>query len=463
MRRAEIAWRRIQSGDMAALKAVCDSDRADEMHAMCRLIAREDGTSESKLRSIAIFYQSVQQMSWPDDSLGEKVELLARVSYLAWLHASRWSSFDDAEAWERTAVGQALRQEMARGFLAIPARSRSEDLNRRFLSDPAVLLATVSRLRSLVETSPLKCMEEAILIYGWLDKNRHVLESGEESELLLAELAWIAAVGNKHCGRYQASQAWLDRLERGCDGFAGTERVRARAGYVRLAVLHELRCYQEVIANLAELKERFARLGMRLSFAKCCLLEAITLKEIGRDAEARVAFDALSRDPAIQCEKSLQGMALIGIAELDGRLGLFEAAHGNIVKASQLLKDSGTPLAVAHLHAVKGELLRDQGQLDRAVDSYRAGVAVYSAGEFPSHAAYLRVVFAETLMVGGRENEAVTEIVAALPVIDEQGLVREGIAAMTLLRESIRRQKADPRALRELRYQLDRMRKGAEL
>lgn len=88
---------------------------------------------------------------------------------------------------------------------------------------------------------------------------------------------------------------------------------------------------------------------------------------------------------------------------------------------------------------------------------------MYSAGGFPSHAAYLRVVLAETLMVGGHENDAVAEIVAVLPIIDEQGLVREGIAAIGLLRESIRRKKADPNVLRELRYQLDRMRKGSEL
>jgi tetratricopeptide (TPR) repeat protein len=448
---------------MAALKAVCDPDRADEMHAMCRLVAREDGPSEGILRLITLFYESAQQMSWPDDMLGERAELLARLSYLAWLHANRWSSFDEAEAWERIAVDQTLRQEMVRGFLAIPARSRSEDLNRRFLSDPVVLLAVCARLKSVVETSPLRGVEEAILTYGWLNRNRHVLEPGEESEVFLAELAWIAAVGNKHCGRYRESQAWLDRLEQGSDGIAGTERVRARAGYVRLAVLHELRSYQEVIAGLAELKERFTRLGMQLSFAKCCLLEAITLKEIGRDAEARVVFNALSRDPAIERERSLQGMAFTGLAELDGRLGLFEVAHGKILKAGQLLKESGSPLAVAHLHAVEGELLRDQGQFDRAVDSYRTGVAVYSAGGFPSHAAYLRVVLAETLMVGGHENDAVAEIVAVLPIIDEQGLVREGIAAIGLLRESIRRKKADPNVLRELRYQLDRMRKGSEL
>jgi tetratricopeptide (TPR) repeat protein len=402
-------------------------------------------------------------MSWPDDRFGEQTSLLTQLSYLAWLHANRWGSFDEAEAWERTAVDQTLRHEVVRGFLAIPGRSRSEDLNQRFLSDPAVLLAACARLKSMVEASPLECLEEAILLYDWLNNNRQVLEPGQEAELRLAELAWIAAVASKHCGRYRESRAWLDRLEQDCDGIPGTERVRARADYVRLAVLHELRCYQEVVPRLAELKERFARLGMRLSFAKCCLLEALTLKEIGRDAEARVVFGALSLDPAIQGERSLQGMVFTGIAELDGRLGHFEKAHRNILKASQMLKESATPLAVAHLHAVEGELLRDQGRLDSAVDAYRAGVTVYSARGFPSHAAYLRVVLAETLMAAGRENEAVREIVAALPVVEEQGLVREGIAALALLRESIRRKEADPRALRELREQLDRMRKGGEL
>ena len=65
MRRAETVWRRIQAGDMAALKAVCDPDRADEMHAMCRLVAREGGPSESSLRLVTLFYESAQQMSAP--------------------------------------------------------------------------------------------------------------------------------------------------------------------------------------------------------------------------------------------------------------------------------------------------------------------------------------------------------------------------------------------------------------
>lgn len=459
MRRALATWSRIESGEIRDLGVVCDGDRADEMHAMCRLVGREDDPSPSRLRFVALFYESVQQMSWPDDRLGERAELLTKVAYLAWVHARRWRSFADAEAWERRVVEHALTPETVREFLAISAEDRLEELNRRFLGDPAVLLAACTRLRARVEAAPLPCMEEATLLYRWLSDNPQLLGSHEESQYFAAELAWIAAVGSKHCGRYRDSQAWLQRLELCYEGIAGTESIRARAGYVRLAVLHELRSYQEVVAGIPDLKAVFTRLGMNLAFAKCCFLEAITLKEIGRDEDARSAFDALGRDPAVRSEHWLHGMVLTGIAELDGRLGLFEAAQLSLSEARCLLKSSGMPLAVAHLYGVEGELLRDQGLLSSAVDSYRAAVAVYSSGCFPSQAAYLRIVLAETLMAAGRESEAIAEIVAALPVIDDEGLVREGIAAMTLLRESVRRQRADPRTLRDLREQLERTRR----
>jgi len=69
-------------------------------------------------------------------------------------------------------------------------------------------------------------------------------------------------------------------------------------------------------------------------------------------------------------------------------------------------------------------------------------------------AAYIRVVLAETLIAASRHREAEWEILAALPTIEEQKMVPEGFAAMTLLKESVRRRKTDPVALRDLREHL---------
>jgi hypothetical protein len=44
----------------------------------------------------------------------------------------------------------------------------------------------------------------------------------------------------------------------------------------------------------------------------------------------------------------------------------------------------------------------------------------------------------------------------ALPTIEEQKMEPEGFAAVALLRESVKRRKADPNALRELREYLQK-------
>ena len=48
------------------------------------------------------------------------------------------------------------------------------------------------------------------------------------------------------------------------------------------------------------------------------------------------------------------------------------------------------------------------------------------------------------------EAQAEWEVRAALPIIEEEKMVPEGFAALTLLRESLRRRKLDRQALRNL-------------
>ena len=68
--------------------------------------------------------------------------------------------------------------------------------------------------------------------------------------------------------------------------------------------------------------------------------------------------------------------------------------------------------------------------------------------------AYLRIVLAETLIASLQNREAEWEILAALPTIEEQKMVPEGFAAVSLLRESVKRRQASPEALREVREYL---------
>jgi hypothetical protein len=64
--------------------------------------------------------------------------------------------------------------------------------------------------------------------------------------------------------------------------------------------------------------------------------------------------------------------------------------------------------------------------------------------------AALHLVVADLLLNQGAEAQAEWEIRAALPIIDEEKMVPEGMAAYALLRESVRRRKIDQNALRDV-------------
>jgi hypothetical protein len=67
------------------------------------------------------------------------------------------------------------------------------------------------------------------------------------------------------------------------------------------------------------------------------------------------------------------------------------------------------------------------------------------------YVAYLHLVIAESLLEINRDRQAEWEILAAMPTIDEVQMVPEAIAAVTLLRESVRRQKTDFGALQQVK------------
>lgn len=70
---------------------------------------------------------------------------------------------------------------------------------------------------------------------------------------------------------------------------------------------------------------------------------------------------------------------------------------------------------------------------------------------------YVSVLLAELLMMLGNNAEAESELLAALPVIERLELRREAMAAVSLLRRAMARQRADLRSIRAVRDQLRRM------
>ncbi len=462
MRRAGELWRRVRDGNPPDGGLEYDHAIPDQLHALCRLIGFADDV-ELEIQSVEQLYRLVKVFSWPDDELGEKAEVLGRISYVAWRHCRRLLGYDAAESWEGETARHVLADGATRDFFTIPPNRRSESLTRRFLSDPATLLTACVRLRHRINARPASVLAEASAIYRWLATQAPISLSSEELTYFLAELACLAAFGSMHCGHSAEGQTWADRVDRHCERVTNPDPLRARAEHARLAILYRLRRYGDVLERLPTLRQRFIDLGMRLLAAKASYLEAVALKDCGREDAAREAFEALSRNPVAQDEPLLYGLAILGIAEVDGHQGRYEAAMTRLEAARPVLEGAGVTYALAHLKGIEGEIQRDHGCLAKAVESYREAIAGYSTLRMASLAAYMRILRAETLMALGREDEAVSEIAAAIPVIEERHLMDEGIAAVALLLESIRRRRVDARALQRLRQQLDCTKRGGEL
>jgi tetratricopeptide (TPR) repeat protein len=345
-------------------------------------------------------------------------------------------------------------RQIAERYLQTPPTDRSEEFACECFSKPEVLLAVCSRLRDLTDISPATVADEAERLYCWLLKSGRSVGVFDEPDYLLGETASLAGAACRFLGKRGEAELWFERAEAGFRHTVNPAPLLAGLAYSRLTLNYDRRLYDRIFELLPSLIASFEKLGMRRDVLKCRFLEGMSLKEVGRLDQAADAFGRLRADPYLAREPRLMALVLVNFGELLSGRGKYADAVSLFREALSLQKECHQPLAVAHLKGVTGEALRQQGLLPQALEAYRAAIEEYEEAGMGTLAAYLRLVAAETLIAMSRHREAEWEIMAALPTIDEQKMVPEGFAAVALLRESVRRRKTDPNALRELREHL---------
>jgi len=338
--------------------------------------------------------------------------------------------------------------------LSTPTKEWAGSGSDLHLDDPETLLPLLEALRQRWETEPQEVLEICSVLYSYLEqcKAGYPVDAFllDEREYFLGETARIAAAVSRQLALRTEAKMWLDLA----DGwFLQTENAAgnlAKVSYQRLAIRIEERDFDAILRLLPQLVATFDRLGMKEDGLKSRLLGALVLKEQDKLQEAAEALKEIVHDAADLRNDSLQAWAYVNLVQVFGYLGDSDNAVESARAASPILQRVGNRIGLAKIQWGIGALLKSKSDFLAAIDAYRTSQREFAELGMRADVAAVQLVIADLLLDAGQDRQAEWEIRQALPIIDEYKLVPEGFAALSLLRESLRRQKIDRTALRNL-------------
>lgn len=339
---------------------------------------------------------------------------------------------------------------LADQILALPAEERDRRSTELNLDDPELLLCVCERLRDLFDSRPSSVREDAIFFYSFVESPRRQIGSFDERDYYLGEFALIAGTACRFLALRDESKRWFDLAEANFVLVHNASAHFARLAYQRLALRIEERQFDTVLKLAPHWVSAFIRLELPEDALKCRFLEAIALKETDRFDEAKRALEAIRNDSAARHNDRLGAIASQNLFQLHAFLGEQEEAVRVAGEVVPVLKRLDNKVGLAKLQMGLGYLLRSRGRLTDSVQAFRLAQVEFRNLQMHADVAATHLVLADLLLDANQPAQAEWEIRAALPVIDELKLVPEGIAALSLLRDSVRRRQIDRQALRSL-------------
>jgi tetratricopeptide (TPR) repeat protein len=338
----------------------------------------------------------------------------------------------------------------AERVLATPFDERVPKARSLHLEDPETLLALCGVLRTRLNSSPASVRDEAEFLYRFIESPRREIGLFDERDYFLGETALLAGTACRWLSRREEAWSWFDRAEAGFRHTMNAPGELSRLAYQRLAERFEERQLDLVIELLPSLVESFQKLGMPEDVLKCRFLEGLAHVEQDQASAAIAVFNQICRDAEESGHDQLLAEAYVNLIHAHGMLGEANEAVEASRRAIPILKRLDNRIALGKVHWGLGILLREGGHFSDAVDSYRKAQEDFEALGMRADIAALNLVVADLLLEQGQDREALHEISEALPVIAELKMAPEGMAALSLVRESVRRQEVNRQALREL-------------
>ena len=338
----------------------------------------------------------------------------------------------------------------AKTILAIPAEDRVSRAIDLALDDPDVLLSLCGCVREFLDSAPATAHTEATFFYGYVKSPPRSIGLFDERDYFLGEFALIAGTACRQLSLRDEARLWFDRSEAAFRSSVNSVADLSRLSYQRLALRLEERQLDAVLELTPGLVESFQRLGMRQDEVKARFLEGLALMESERLEESIEKFEEICRVASEIKAERLLASAYGNLTHIYGILGDPVRAITASQQAIPTLTRLNDRVALAKVQWGLAVLLRECGRISDSIDAYTASQREFAALGMRADVAALNLVLADLYLEQGREEIALGCVLSALPVIDDLGMVPEGMAAMALLRESVRQQRINRVALRDL-------------
>jgi tetratricopeptide (TPR) repeat protein len=448
-RATELRWR-LAASEPLDLDLDDAADAADILFAACRALSDECANApEATLATAATIWELLSRHGWTDDELGEREALLCSLAFVAWRAARMLGLSKDAQNWEANYRSR-FHSSVQWDVTALECAPGSPSLSDELVTCGAEgVLQVLLCLQELYETTPRVVSSKAAAVHEALTADQ-VVSASDVRPFLLGLSARIAGTGNRIIGMYEEASRWLDLAESHFRADLNPAPELARVSYQRLALFYMLGHYDLIIKGSAVLESSLYEFGMHEDVVKCRILWAASLKCVG---ECEKAFEVLEpvRTLAGEVRPALSGWVLMELGDLSLISSGYERGFQELAEAERLLREANQITGLTLTLAMMGFGYRMRGMFQEAVQLFTRARAECTTLDSETLDAYVRLLISETYLAMGNWRAAEREVLEILPVFERHGMVAEGVAGVTLLREAVRQRRLEPGKLREFR------------
>lgn len=446
--RAEIA-----SGGRVSVDLYDQNVSADILRAACQSLMEDcSGAPLEVLHVASAIMDLLEPVRWIEDHFAERAELLCTLSFCAWRATRLLNLAADAQRWEAEYVRLfrgSLQWGVTKAICGSVALWTVGNDEQTFGEGHEAIFQLLLYLRDSLETAPELVQQRTVEIHEFL----RLRDGGVDPDLesyFLGESARILGCVTRTVGRSPEVEEWLARAEAYFSQGPNPAPQLARIKSNRLALLYQLNRWDLVCQAAPYLDKTFEEFAMEEDRIKLRIIWAASLKVSGRLDEALDVLKPL-RESRAQIPPGLYGWVLLQSGDIHQTWGDPTRAMDELMEAAQLLREGGQFTGLAQVSASISLAFRSKGMLKEALRFLESSREDHERLGMKWSEAYNRMLIAETLLAMGRSHDAEVEIRAAIPVLEEQAMVADAVAAVNLLREAIRRQRFDPQPISDIR------------